>query len=191
LFRFETYYLYHWAMQDNTTLNEACFVPRVSGFTFKFASSNHEAGDLEAQGLEFRSQVIDARKRLDKGAVAFCIFVGQEFAHVAWIAFDQDARDSCNAPPCEVDFSNHEAYVGSTWTSPKYRGMGFDAYGSLKRRQFMLEKGVDRSRSAVPKKNIVSQKSLAKVNAAIYGEGRLIKVLWWKSWKEKPFPPER
>ena len=74
-FRFETYYLYEYAMEDIRKLNEADFMPKIHDFTFKMVSTNQEADELEANGLEFRSYVINARERLDKGAIAFCVFI--------------------------------------------------------------------------------------------------------------------
>ncbi len=140
---------------------------------------------MEAEGFEFRSKVPNAKKRLDKGAMAFCIFVGKELGSVGWAATTQEAKDSLSEPPFVVGFSNNEACVGGLWTNPKYRRMGLRRYGSAKRRRFMLEKGIVRHRGAIPKWNIASQRSVTFA-PDIHGEGRYFRFLWWQSWKEKP-----
>jgi hypothetical protein len=84
-------------------------MPKIDDFALKIVSTNEEADELEAQGLEFRSQVLNARKRLDKGAIAFCIFVGKELANVSWVAMTLEAKNSLGQPPFRVDFSNNEA----------------------------------------------------------------------------------
>jgi len=38
----------------------------------------------------------------------------------------------------------------------------------------------------VEKGNLASLKGLPKAGGRVYGEGRYLKILWWKSWKEKP-----
>jgi len=41
-------------------------------------------------------------------------------------------------------------------------------------------------RTLVEKGNLASLKGLPKAGGRVYGEGRYLKILWWKSWKEKP-----
>ena len=42
----------------------------------------------------------------------------------------------------------------------------------------------------VEKGNLASLKGLPKAGGRIYGEGLYLKILWWKSWKEKPIMQE-
>ncbi|MCK4723816.1 MAG: hypothetical protein KAT75_10945, partial [Dehalococcoidia bacterium] len=81
-FFYRAYYLYEQPIEDIGKLNDADFMPKINDFTLKIISTNQEADELEADGLEFRSQVGNARERLDSGAVAFCIFVGRELANI-------------------------------------------------------------------------------------------------------------
>ena len=85
----------------------------------------------------------------------------------------------------KVDHSNNEANVGFSWTNPKYRLMGFGKHGSFKRRQFALGKGKTVIRGSIRKSNIASQALGAKTRRR-YAESRYLKILWWKSVKEKP-----
>ena len=185
-FRYETYYLYELPTENVRELNEAGFVPNIDNFILKTISTNQEADDLEADGFEFRSQVDNARERLDNGALAFCIFIGQELAHIGWVAMSQEAKDSLNEPPYKTDYSEHEAWWGGVWTDPKYRRMGLLTYADIKRLGFLLDKGIVISRYIITKGNIASNKSNARFNSRIYAEGRYLRILWWKSWKERP-----
>ena len=185
VFQYRTYFLYEQALEDIRKLNESNYIPKIDNFTFKVISTNQEADDLEADGLEFRSHVPNSRERLDKGSVAFCIFVGQELAYIGWAAMTQQAKDTLPDPPYKMDFSNKEGCGADTWTNPKYRRMGLRTYGVFKRHEFMLNNGIIIGRVAIAKRNIASPKGRVKF-ARVYAEGRRLRVLWWKSWKERP-----
>jgi len=185
-FQYRTDYLYEQPLEDIRKLNEADFMPRIDNFTLKVVSTNQEADELEADGLEFRSCALNVRERLDKGAVAFCTFVGQELVHMGWAAMTQQAKDTLPEPPYKVDFSNKEGCGAAIWTNPKYRRMGLRTYNLFKRYEFLLNNGRVISRSAIAKRNTASQKGHEKFGTRIYAEGRYLRILWWTFWKEKP-----
>jgi len=182
-FQYGTYYLYEHTLKQR---NGADFIPRLQNFTFKMVSTNQEADELAASGLEFRSRDGTDRDRLDKGAIAFCVFVGRELVHIGWVAMTQQAKDAMKELPYAVDFSKNEACSGATVTSPDYRGMGLMAYGYFKRLEFLREMGRARCRAAVAKSNIASQRGHAKLNPKLYAEARYLRILWWRFWEEKP-----
>ena len=184
LWQHETYYLY--ATDILMERSEAHFVSRLPPFTMHIVSTNEEADELEAHGLEFRSYVSNARKRLEKGAIAFCFFVGNELANMAWVALSQEALASFNDPPLKVDFAAGEAYSGGVWTSPKYRGLGFNAYCYFKILEYMRERGKLVSRAAIAVPNVVSQRATGKIGTSVHAEARYLRILWWKWWKERP-----
>ena len=158
------------------------FCGKINNFTLMIISTNKEADRLEAEGLEFRSSNPNSRQLLDKGAEAFCIFVGRELANIGWIIMTKQAKDTLRSKT-KVDFSNNEVYIASVWTSPKYRRMGFRRYNSFKRRQFAFRQGKTVCRTDIGKSNIASLSSKGKATSK-YGEGRYLKILWWKFWKE-------
>ena len=186
-FRYEEYYIYESDIQEiMKERGEAEPLPSIQDFTVKIVSTNEEAGELEAEGLDFRSQSTNARKRLDKGAIALCVFIGGELASRGWIATTQEAKDSIDELPYRADFSNGESCTGASVTNPKYRGLGLMGYNLWKRFEFLEQKGIVRDRAAVAKSNISSQRATMRVRTNIHAEGRYLKVLCWKSWKEKP-----
>ncbi|MGB2798885.1 MAG: hypothetical protein WBC82_03455 [Dehalococcoidia bacterium] len=189
-FQYQTYYILERALENVRKLNEADFLPKIDHFDLKIVSTHQEADELEADGLEFRSQIVNARKSLDKGAVAFCIFVGRELASIGWVAMTQEAKDSLNEPPYKVDFLNNEACVTAVWTNPEYRRMGLREYGAFKRHRFMLDHGVRTRRIVIAKRNIAFHTGSAKAGSRAYAEGRYLRILWWKSWRERPLSIE-
>ena len=189
-FQYKTYYVLERALENVRKLNEADFLPKIDHFDLKIVSTNQEADELEAEGYEFRSQIVKARKSLDKGAVAFCIFVGRQITSIGWVAMTQEAKDSLNEPPYKVDFLNNEACATAVWTNPEYRRMGLHEYGVFKRHRFMLDHGVRTSRIIIAKWNIAFHTGSAKAGSRAYAQGRYLRILWWKFWKEKPLSIE-
>lgn len=182
-FRYRTVYLYEYKLGER---NEADYRPIIQNFTFKIVSTNQQADELAVIGADFRSYFSNARRSLDKGAIAFCIFVGQEIAHVSWVAMTEEAKNTFDSLPYQIDFLNNEACTGGTVTITKYKGKGLMTYINYKKSQFLWEKGIITLRNAVETSNIASQKAYAKFGPKIYAKARYLEILWWKSWKETP-----
>jgi hypothetical protein len=135
---------------------------------------------LAAEGDDFRKYLYSARQALDKGAIAFCIFVEKELAHVSWVALTGEAKNTFDAIPYQVDFSEKEACTGGTFTLPKFRGKGLMTYGSFEKFKFLREHGTKILRNAVRVNNVASQRSYAKFNPKLYAKVRYVRFLWWK-----------
>jgi hypothetical protein len=187
-FEYRTYYIYMDHLKDLPDLDGADFLPRIGNFTLKLVSSNEEADSLEVEGLEFRSQVPYARDALDRGATASCIFVGHQLVHIGWVATTQQAKDSLNEPPFTVDFSRNQSCSGGVWTSPQYRRTGLFSYSLLKRYEFLRDKGITANLCAVAETNVSAQMGYGGSVPTPCAEGRYLRVLWWKWWREKRLP---
>lgn len=184
IFVYNSYYLYVMPLGE---LNEAEFLPQIGDLTCKIISSNQEADELAASfSFDIRRRFVDAKKKLDNGAIAFCIFVGKEFASIGWVSLTQESQNTLDALPLKVEYSAGEAYVGAAETIPKYRNNRLLKYGSLKRRQFLTEKGIRVMRAAVAESTIASHRVSARLGGKIYAKAHHIKILWWNYWKEKP-----
>ena len=186
LFEYHTYHIFADDVEALLARTEASFKPRIADFTFTFVSSNPEADELESQGLEFRSTIPNSAEWLSKGAIASCIFVGQELAHIGWIALSQEAKDALNEPPFQVHFADGEACTGQLWTRAEYQRLGLASYALTMRARLMLENGIKTERYAVNKRNISTQSFTVKYNADVCAEGRYLRILWWRSWRERP-----
>lgn len=183
-FEYRDYYLYEYTLKER---DEADYLPKIQDFTFKIISNNKEADELaEAIGSDFRGRFVRARNMLDRGAIAFCVFVKGEIAHIGWIALSVEAHKAVDNLPYRVDFLNHEACTGGTQTIPQYRSKGLMTYGYFKRFELLREKGILVSRNAVAKSNIASQKAHAKFSPRVHAEAKHLRLLWWHFWKEKP-----
>lgn len=183
-FQYKNYYLYEHTLEER---NEADFMPTIQDFTFMIICTNQEADELAVTtGFDFRRRFVNARHSLDKGAIAFCIMVKGEIAHIGWVALNEQAKKALGPLPYKVDFSNNEAYISSVETIPEYRGKGLMAYGYFKRQQFLREKGMIVSRYAVNVSNVARQRAGARIDPSIYARARYIRILWWKYWKETP-----
>ena len=187
LFIYGHYYLYEHTLDER---NEADFMPRIQDFTLRIVHNNEEADELAAAiGCDFRRRFVYTRKSLDKGAIAFCVFAGDEVAHIGLVALNEEAKNTFDFLPYEVDFSNNQACTGGTETVPEYRSRGLMAYGYFERFKFLREMGITASRNAVKVNNIASQKAYARFGPRIYARGRYMKLLCLEFWKETPLPP--
>ena len=185
-FEYQTYYIYAEYTKDLPELKEADFMPKTDDFIPKVVTSNEQADELEAQGFEFRSTIPNARKRLDSGAIAMCIFVGRELANIGWFAASQQAKDSLGEPPYKVDFGHRESVGGGLWTNPKYRRLGLRVYNRYMYLRLVLDSGIQVRRAAIAKGNLPTIRSRASFYHSPCAEGRYLRVLWWRSWKERP-----
>lgn len=161
-------------------------MPKIQNFTIKIVSTNQQADELAADGIDFPSYFVNARRALDKGAIAFCILVEGELAHIGWVAMTEEAKNTIDAHPYRVDFANKEACIGGTVTIPKYRGTGLMAYGYFKKFQFLREREIVVARDSVPTSNVASQRGHAKLSPKVYAKARYLRILWWNFWKETP-----
>jgi hypothetical protein len=176
VFNKTNYCIYEHTMKGR---DEADFLPGIENITMQIISSNPEADILASACDDFREYITNARHALDKGAIAFCFFIGGEFAHAGFVAFTEEAKNSFDPAPYRVDFSNREACTGGTFTRPKFRGKGLMKYGYFKRFQFLYEKGIKISRNAVKANNIISQSVHAKFAPRICAKVLHVKFLWW------------
>jgi hypothetical protein len=188
LFFNEEYYVREHYCGD---LDESDYLPRISGYTIEIVSTNDEADRLAQKlGADFREQVLNARRRLDAGAVAFCIFIGKDLANIHWQGFSSKAKSSINPQPYFVDFKNHEGCTGGAETPMKFRKMGLMAYSCYHRNNYMKVRGIKMLIGIDATDNIAIYKVQSKFPSRLRARARYIKILWWKSWKEKPLPDD-
>ena len=183
LFRYETYCFIEHTMKE--VKNEDDFMSIIQGLTAKMVYTHQQADELVADGFDFLDYWTDSRRRyLDKGAIAFCIFVGQELACIAWIAMTQEAKDELDPIPYHVDFSSGEACMAGALTLPKYRGKGLMTYNTAWRHRILKEHGIITARGSMRTNNIVAQNTWRKLGFKPYAKARKLKLGPWTFWKE-------
>jgi hypothetical protein len=182
LFSYKHYCLYEHTLEGK---NEADFLPEIQDYTLKIVSTRQQADEL-AGSFKLDSHLIAAGRKLDKGAVAFCVFIDGELAHIAWLAMSQEAKNTFDPLPCRVNFSGKQGCTGSAWTHPRYRGRGLMVYCYFKRLQFLWERGFRSSRNIVSMTNVISRRGQVRLGPKMYAKARYLRILWWDSWKETP-----
>jgi hypothetical protein len=184
LFKREYFYVY----QHTIKVREGSqYMPKLNDFDFRIVSSNAEADILAKEmGDDFRSRIIRASERLNKGAVAFVVYIQREFAYIGWAALTEEAKYAIDPRPCKADFANKQAYTGGSFTSPRYRGKGLMTYVYFRIFEFLRHQGITASKNIVSVHNLASQKVHAKFNPKICARARYTKILWWQFWKEFP-----
>ena len=158
------------------------FRPRLVRFEERFVSGNDEAELLARDHEDFRNVMMSAWRGLDSGAVAFCIYVGREVAHVAWLATSPAGRRALDRLGYEVRFDQGEAWTGAAWTVPSYRGRGLLTYSCHRRFEYLLCSGCEVSRGAVETNNLVSHRATMRFGPRVYATGCLWHVFgrhWW------------
>ncbi len=165
--------------------DEADFRPRVDKLEVRVVRTNAEADALPA-GWDPRPFFLTGRRRLGRGATAFCLYVDGEFAHAGWTAESAVAKSLMDCIPYRVDFEHGEACTGGTWTRPKYRGLGLMGYSYFLRLDYLRRQGFVRSRNAVEVNNVASLRAHARFGARRCAIGRYVRIGGWEWWRERP-----
>lgn len=180
---YNDHYIYEHKIQER---NEIDFLPKISNLVFRITSTKQQVDELTGEGFNLPPDIIDAMHILDKGAIALCIFVDSELAHINWVCLTQEAKDILDPIPYNVDFSNNEVCGGGAVTPPKYQGKGLMTYGYFKRLQSLSQMGKTVLRNSVNSDNTASLWVQAKFGGRRYAVVRLIKVFWWRFYIKKP-----
>ena len=186
-------YLYEYHVKNDLNPNEAMFKLNKNDIVFKIVTSNQEADKLELEHYQFRSYPTDFNyglttysRWLDLGAIAFCTFVGNDFAAITWVVPSQYAQDKIGTAPLNVDYSNHEAFSRGAWVNPKYRKLGLYAFTRSNRDQFLANVGIRVLRTTIHPTNKTGLVLQGTVGSKEYGKAQLTRILFWRFWRETP-----
>jgi len=162
-------------------------LPDIEGLGCHTVRSRREAEELRTStGLDLCRRVPNAERILDAGAVAICVSVNGNIAHIGWVALSERARNAVSPLRLKVEFSRGQAFAGGGVTLPDFRRNGLLGYGSAARLRFLEEMGCRKLRYAVATNNTAAQKGLAVFSPTVYARGRHLKLLWWDYWRETP-----
>ena len=183
LFFHRSYYLH---VTRLAVTNRTAEEPQIQDFSFKIITSNQQVKELTAEGFEFRPWYPVYSQRLDKGATAFCGFDSKQLVHTSWCSFTGKAWKTLGEPPFKVDFSDNEAATGDYWTDSAYRGKGLAHYATVQREHYIRANGRTLVRGSIARDNQRAQRVSRFGTQHRYAEGRYLKILCWKSWRETP-----
>lgn len=122
------------------------------------------------------------RMMLAEHKVGFLIFKQRELAFWGWVAMGEGTR--IYPPLKRIDYVR-EAYVCHALTSPRWRALGLHTHGSLKRLEYLKEKGKSRAIFATLKDNKPAVRVQEKIGSRICGEATLLRLLMCEFWTEK------
>ena len=170
------FYLYECRL---TKRNEADFLPRCRDFSLKIITSESQLDALIAEGFDLSPDMGATRRGLEKGAIAFILFVGRELATRELVALSPEAKAAIDKYPYKVDFANGEACASGVWTNHKFRKMGFHTYVFFKAYDYLREKGTKTVRSIVWVENEAAQKAHARFAPEMrkYARGSYFKLM--------------
>jgi hypothetical protein len=193
LFLYRRWYVYEHDLQNTSSLREEYLKPSIPEFHCRIISSLEEAQQLRIQGYDILKLASHASDKLNRGAIAFCLFNNQELMHIGWLCRNKDAKDSVNPVPYAVDYSSTACIEGAE-TMPRYIASGISAtfrnykgfltYSYYIRAQYLLDHGISKARYAILLNNTASQKIVERFGANKLSIIRLLKIMGWKFWKE-------
>jgi hypothetical protein len=161
-------------------------LPKVPNFILQIITSEKQVDELVAEGFDFSyyfSDVDQIKHNMGGKLLLECGFAGKKIVHKQWIALDEKAKMGIDPIPFKIDFKT-TACFGGTDTVRKYRGLGVHPYAVNFCYQYISKFGLG-VKFSINKNNVISQRSLPKDGFNICAEGRYLKVLWWRRWKER------
>jgi hypothetical protein len=129
-------------IQNTPEEKEEDFRPQVEQYCSRILSTNREADDLITEGFHIKALASNLRASLDRGATAFCIFVGKELAALVCCADNLRGKKIIDPRPFSIDFNNGEIVTGRAITIPKYRRLRLRKFSGFLLRQYYYYKGV-------------------------------------------------
>jgi hypothetical protein len=191
IYKRNLFYLYENQVRPDYGASDASPRIKTDALNFKVVSSNRDADKLEVDNFKFRTYHNEFNydrkiysRWLDCGAIAFCTFVGTEFAAINWVIPSQQAQDKTKTTPLTVDYANHEVFLRGTWVNPKYRGLELYRYTARNRDRFLSGIGVNKTLTTIDYTNGVGHALVEALGSKQYGQGKFVRILWWKTWTE-------
>ena len=181
IYKHEYLYLYEQEIMD---WKEADYTPILPDLRCEIIRGKNEISKALPDYLD--TYWMDADKRLEKGAIAVCLFAGGELAHISWLALNDAAKESFDERPYAVEYSKGQACTGGTFTHRKFRGQKLMTYANYYKFQYLKCIGVASVRHAVKSDNLASQTGYAKFGPRLYARARYIRLFGFKYWRETP-----
>ncbi len=170
------YYLYECRLAK---WDETDFLPLIQNFTLKTITSEEQLDQLDEEGFDLSLDSPWTRRGIERGAVAFLLFVGKELASRELVATNAEAKAMIDGYPYKVDFAHGEACAAGVWTNPKFRHKGLHIYVFYQAYDYLRRHGIKIVRSIVAADNIAAQKAHERFTPGMkkYARGRYIKFL--------------
>jgi GNAT superfamily N-acetyltransferase len=169
--------------------------PPLENLHLRIVESREDALKLAAEGFEnILEAVPEAERKLGRGAVAACAFLGRELASIDWMALSGRSKRAVDSFPYPADFDTIDSCTGGAVTMPHLRGKGIAAYRFSVQVSYLHSRGRRTCYNAISVDNIPSQRTVERYGAtfdAVYRWRVLLgrssyKRIWTRS--EGPAP---
>jgi len=183
IYQHDKYYIVELSLEGEK-IDPTSFLPDIPDINYRYIKTNREADELTKQYGDFRKYQLTARSRLNRGAIAFCLYSRTEPVYINWMANNHPAKQIFDPVPFKIDF-NDGAVCISEYTIPEYRKKGLKIYGCLLRYRHLQETGVKKVTGSVYADNTASLRVCEKLGCTITGMGYYTRLMWWWFWREK------
>ena len=154
---------YHLSIDKAATVRVTAPCDNVS---LHVIESSGQALDLAARGFENILEALPgAGRKLDRGAVAACAFVGHELASIDWMALSDEARPAVDDTPYPLRLADGEACTGGAYTMPRFRRRGIGEYRFSAEVQYLRARGCHVCYNTIAVWNIPSQRCVERYGA--------------------------
>jgi len=186
----DDYYVITVKFKDIDKEVEADYLPKIENHSYRIITNNEEVDQMIADGYDMGAYELNLRVSVDGGAIAFCHFVGKEFAHFTFFADNPRGKVIIDLLPFHVDFEHGQMISGKSLTVPKYRNLRLRNYNGYVMRQYLWSKGFTGAVYSVRVNNYPALISHAKPPEKwVISRCRYIKILWYKYFKERSMGP--
>jgi hypothetical protein len=180
-FSYRTYYLYEKPLIE---IYERNITPKTSVFTLKIIRATSEVDQLIENGFNFGyfQDIYSIKELLSKGAVLFCVFVKEDWAHSSWLAMDNNSIVDPFFNPLPLI---NAGCIGLCATNPAYRGLGLYPFVLAQICDFLKENGKSIALISTAKKNVPSISGIKKAGFSISSEAYHLNIGFWTLWRKK------
>ncbi|MDD5043626.1 MAG: hypothetical protein PHD51_03070 [Patescibacteria group bacterium] len=181
IFSYNTILVYE---KDLTKLDNIYFYPRLDGAVLKIISSIDEYNKAKEGGYSLDIAV--SERWIGEGAIAFCVFVGRDLAHLTWVALNQETKSHIDSNNYQVDFLNKEVASGASKTKKKYLRKGLYLFVYSEIFIFLHNLGKTRDKFTINESNTASRRALEKFNPRIIKKIKCLRILFFSKCRELP-----
>jgi GNAT superfamily N-acetyltransferase len=154
---------YHLSIEKASTVTVTAPCDNVS---LHVIESSGQALDLAARGFENILEALPGSgRKLERGAVAACAFVGHELASIDWMALSDEARPAVDGTPYPPRLVDGEACTGGAYTMPRFRRRGIGEYRFSAEVQYLRARGCHVCYNTIAVWNIPSQRCVERYGA--------------------------
>ena len=185
---FFSYGNYHIYERELSKLSGAELTPKIPCTTLKIVATTHELEELLVQGFNINPyfNMEELKRRINKGMILFCVFVGKNLAHRSFVALNRKANVD---PVLSTSITNwqNEASIGPCTTLSEDRGLNLYPYTLFQICRYLQGENKQNAKITTSKQNASSIRGIERAGFKICGKARYLRLFYLiKCCKVKP-----